>query len=100
MSRVPPPAAGPTGELPGELTCRELVELVTEYLEGALAPDERTRFELHLAVCPGCAEHLRHLRAALRAAGRLSEESLTGDARERLLRVFRGWKRGAPGGAQ
>jgi len=97
VSRAPPPAAGETGELPGELACRELVELVTDYLEGALAPGERTRFELHLAVCPGCTEHLHHLRATLRAAGRLSEEALAGDARERLLRAFRDWNRGSPG---
>ncbi|WP_242338269.1 MULTISPECIES: anti-sigma factor [Anaeromyxobacter] len=88
-----------TGELPGELTCRELVELVTEYLENALAPDERTRFELHLAVCPGCEAHVQTLRATLRAAGRLSEESLPEEARTRLLRAFRDWKRRPPGAA-
>ncbi len=99
MSRDPPPAAGATDELPGELTCRELVELVTEYLEGALPPDERTRFELHLAVCPGCAAHLRQLRATVRAAGRLSEESPPDEAREHLLRAFRDWRRRPPGAA-
>ncbi|WP_242344309.1 anti-sigma factor family protein [Anaeromyxobacter terrae] len=88
-----------TGELPGELTCRELVELVTEYLEGALAPDERTRFELHLAVCHGCTQYLHQLRATLRIAGRLSEESLPDEARASLLRAFREWKRRPPGGA-
>ncbi len=82
--------------LPGDLECRELVELVTEYLEGALPPEERTRFELHLAICPGCAAYVRQLRATLAAAGRLSEGSLPDDTRNRLLTAFRTWKRWPP----
>jgi anti-sigma factor RsiW len=85
-----------SGELPGDLACRELVELVTEYLEGALSLQERTRFELHLAVCPGCAAHLRQMHETLRSAGRLSERSLSIEARESLLRTFRDWKRASP----
>ena len=61
---------------PGDLECRELVELVTDYLEGALAPDERVQFELHLAVCDGCTAYLRQLRATLRWACRPIERSL------------------------
>jgi len=80
--------------LPGDLACRELVELVTDYLEGALGPDERVQFELHLAVCDGCTAYLRQLRATLRAAGRLSERSIPVGVRDRLLEAFRGWKRG------
>jgi len=80
--------------LPGDLECRELVELVTDYLEDALAPDERVRFELHLAVCDGCTAYLRQLRATLRAAGRLSERSIPVGVRDRLLEAFRGLKRG------
>jgi anti-sigma factor RsiW len=79
--------------LPGDLTCRELVELVTEYLERTLPPDERTRFELHLAICPGCAAHVTQLRATLGTAGRLSKRSLPDEARDRLLSAFRDWKR-------
>ena len=80
--------------LPGDLECRELVELVTDYLEGALGPDERARFELHLAVCDGCAAYLRQLRATLCAAGRLRARPIPVDERKRLLEAFRGWKRG------
>jgi anti-sigma factor RsiW len=79
-----------------DLSCRELVELVTDYLERALPPGDRARFERHLAECPGCTAHLQHLRVTLRAAGRLAEASLPGDAREALLRAFRGWKRLPP----
>ena len=84
------------GVPPGDLTCEELVELVTEYLEDALSPEERTRFELHLAVCPGCAAYLSQLRATLRGAARLSVESLPDDVRDRLLAAFRGWRRRRP----
>ena len=79
--------------LSGDLACRELVELVTDYLEGALAPAERDRFEAHLAACDGCSEHLRQLRTTLRVAGSLTERSVPEDARDRLLAAFRGWKR-------
>lgn len=82
--------------LPGALECRELVELVTDYLEGTLAPEERTRFELHLAVCPGCAAYVRQLRAAFGTSRRVSEDSLPGETRDRLLTAFRDWKRRCP----
>ena len=82
-----------SGALPGDLECRKLVELATDYLERALSPEERLRFELHLGRCSGCDAHLRQLRDTLRAAGRLAEEPLAEGARERLLRLFLDWKR-------
>jgi anti-sigma factor RsiW len=81
---------------PTDVTCRELVELVTEYLDRTLPPPERARFERHVASCAGCAAHVRQLRAIVRAAGRLSERSIPDEARDRLLLAFRGWKRGRP----
>jgi hypothetical protein len=80
---------------PTHLTCRELVELVTEYLEGKLAREDRTRFEMHLCFCDWCMTYLEQLRATLRATGRLSEESMDPSARDALLDVFRGWKAGS-----
>ena len=85
-----------SASLPGDLECRELVELVTDYLEGALPLAERTRFQQHLVVCPGCTTYLRQLRSTLRVAGRLSEDSLPAEARERLLVAFRHWRRRGP----
>jgi anti-sigma factor RsiW len=79
--------------LSDDLECRELVELVTDYLEGALAPDERVRFERHLAGCDGCTAYLRQVRATLRAAGRATERSIPDGVRDRLMDAFRGWKR-------
>jgi anti-sigma factor RsiW len=76
-----------------DLSCQELVELVTDYLEGALPSEERARFELHLVYCRGCDVYVEQMRETLRIAGRLSEESLEPGARESLLAAFRSWKR-------
>ncbi len=80
-----------------DLTCRELVELVTDYLERRLPRAERTRFELHLGHCPPCRVYLAQLRATVAAAGRLREESLPAEARDALLAAFRGFRRGTGG---
>jgi anti-sigma factor RsiW len=76
-----------------DLACRELVELVTAYLEGTLAADERARFEAHLAACRHCRAYLEQMRLTLKALGRLTEEDVAPDAEAALLRAFRGWKR-------
>jgi anti-sigma factor RsiW len=75
-----------------DLTCRELVELVTEYLDGSLAPGERDRFEQHVILCDGCAFHLDQMRTTIAVTGSLTEDSVTPEAQESLLRVFRDWK--------
>ena len=80
------------------LSCRELVELVTDYLEARLSPAARARFEAHLGECDGCRDHLDQVRVTVRLSGRLSEERISPPAREALLRAFRGWKRGGSGG--
>ena len=76
-----------------ELTCQELVELVTEYLEGSLSAPARARFEEHLAMCAGCRNYLAQMRRTISALGRLSEESISPQARDDLLGVFRNWKK-------
>ncbi len=75
------------------MTCKELVELVTEYFEGTLSTPDRVRFEDHLADCPGCSIYLEQMRQTIRVLRRLPEDSLSADAREGLLRAFRAWKR-------
>ncbi|MEZ5123764.1 MAG: zf-HC2 domain-containing protein [Solirubrobacterales bacterium] len=74
------------------ITCREFVELVTDYLEGRLPESECERFEDHLALCPGCQAYVEQMRATLRALGRIPEESISPAAREELLHAFRTWK--------
>lgn len=73
------------------LTCRELVELVTDYLEGALTPSERVRFELHISICADCTTYLDQMRATVAAVGKLPAESIPPASRDELLRAFRDW---------
>ncbi len=75
-----------------EMTCRELVEVVTDYLEGTLAPDDRRRLEEHLDVCPYCAEYVAQMRQTIDALGEISEESIAPQTRDELLAAFRGWR--------
>lgn len=74
------------------LSCRELVELVTDYLEGALDPRHARAFEEHIAHCDGCAWYLEQLRATIRIAGTLTLDDLSTDAEAALLHAFRDWK--------
>lgn len=76
-----------------ELTCMELVELITHYLENALPPDERERFDAHLAECEGCTNYLDQMRRTIALTGMLKEDSIAEDAKSELLQVFRDWKR-------
>ena len=75
-----------------ELSCQELVELVTEYLEDAMPQELRDRFDLHISHCSGCQTFLDQMRATIRATGRLSPESLSPEAERTLLDAFRGWR--------
>jgi anti-sigma factor RsiW len=75
-----------------EMPCQELVELVTDYLEDRLPAVDRIRFEAHIADCEYCATYLEQLRQTIRTLGRISEDSLTDDARETLLEAFRSWR--------
>jgi anti-sigma factor RsiW len=78
-----------------DLPCQELVELVTDYLEDRLSAAERLRFEAHLRECSGCRTYLEQMRQTVQVLGRLSEESITPEAKERLLAAFRDWRRGS-----
>ncbi len=75
-----------------EMSCAELVELVTDYLEGALAGPERARLEEHLAECDGCSAYLEQMRTTIRLTGMLVPEHVPAEGRDELLRVFRAWR--------
>jgi anti-sigma factor RsiW len=75
-----------------DLSCQELVELVTDYLEGALPSGLHERFDQHIAHCTGCQTYLAQMRATIRATGELSVESLSPEAERTLLDAFRGWR--------
>jgi len=74
------------------LSCQELVELVTDYFEGALSRRDRKRFDAHIADCPHCTLYLEQLRQTIALTGTLREEDIGPDARDALLVQFAQWK--------
>ena len=74
------------------IACQELVELVTDYLEGRLSAADRERFDAHIAGCDACTAYLEQMRLTLAALGHIPEESISAHAREELLVTFREWR--------
>jgi anti-sigma factor RsiW len=74
------------------LTCQELVELVTDYLEGTLPRRQRRRFEQHISGCDACTTYLGQMRATIELTGRLRAKDLDPDAEAELLAAFRDWR--------
>jgi anti-sigma factor RsiW len=74
-----------------EIICKELVELVTEYLDNTLPDERRILFEEHITRCEGCRNYLDHMRKTIQLAGKIPLESLTPSDKERLLNLFRNW---------
>jgi anti-sigma factor RsiW len=76
-----------------ELTCREVVELVTSYLDDALDPGDWGRFDEHLRDCDDCTAYLRQLRVTIRVAGRLAPGAIPVATMGKLMAAFRSWPR-------
>ena len=74
------------------LVCQEVVEMVTDYLEGALSRGQRKRLDAHLAGCEHCSEYLAQMRATIRLTGRLRGEDLTPEMREEFGDIYRRWR--------
>ena len=79
-----------------DLVCQQVVELVTDYLEGALSRSDRRRFDAHLRKCPNCTNYLVQMRATIRATGSLHQDDLTPEVRTELTELFRDWRDGGP----
>jgi anti-sigma factor RsiW len=77
-----------------KLTCRELVELVTDYLDGSLSRRDRARFEAHIAACGNCTQYVEQFRETIRLTGTLRESDVSPEAEVALLAQFEAWKRG------
>jgi anti-sigma factor RsiW len=75
-----------------DLSCKEIVELVTDYLEGKLSRRDRKRFERHLAACDGCTAYLEQMRRTIATTRALTEEDLPDAIRVELISAFRGWR--------
>ena len=77
---------------PDEVVCRELVELVTPYLEGVLPLNEQQAIERHLAACDGCRTYVEQMRQTIRAIGHIPHAPITSTTRDEVLAIFRAWK--------
>lgn len=75
------------------LSCQELVELVTDYFEGALDERHLRAFEEHLSACDGCTAYVEQLRVTIRITGTITVDDLTPEAETTLLQAFRDWRR-------
>ena len=82
-----------TDPMAEDLECRQVVEAVTDYLEGAMAPRDRLRFDHHLALCEGCQDYLEQMRTVIRVAGRPVADAVPPETMAWLLRAFRDWRR-------
>jgi anti-sigma factor RsiW len=74
------------------LTCREMVELVTDYIEGRLDDADRERFEAHVAECDACTLYIEQMRMTISALGRIPPETVSPEAERELLEAFRDWR--------
>jgi anti-sigma factor RsiW len=78
---------------PEDISCREIVEIVNDYVEGVLSPEEREAVELHLNLCDGCTDYLEQLRLAIALTGELPADALSPELEEELCRAFSSFKR-------
>ena len=75
-----------------DLVCQQAVELVTDYLEGALSRADRRRYETHLAGCPHCTEYLAQMRKTIELTGTLTPDDLTPHMQDEFITLFRQWR--------
>jgi anti-sigma factor RsiW len=75
-----------------DIVCQQAVELVTDYLEGALSRRDRRRFEKHVKKCPNCSAYLEQIRATIRLTGSIEPDDLTPEARQDLSDLYRRWR--------
>ena len=76
------------------ITCKELTEVLTDYLEGTMLPEDRAALEAHVALCEGCATYVEQMRQVIRTVHELHVDEVEATAPDSLLEAFRAWKRG------
>jgi len=77
----------------GNMSCQELTELITEYLEGTMPMVQRIRFQIHLGLCLGCRNHLHQMKLTIQTLGKLPVEPMPPAIRAEMLHRFRNWKK-------
>ncbi len=75
-----------------DIVCQQAVELVTDYLEGALSRRDRRRFEAHLRACPNCTAYLEQIKATIELTGTVEADDLSPDAKTELTELYRRWR--------
>lgn len=75
-----------------DLVCRQVITLLTDYIDDALPPPTRERLEAHLAVCPHCTEYLAQLRATIRAAQLIDVDAIDEATKNDLVDLYRRWR--------
>ncbi len=80
--------------LAGKITCKEVTEAVTEYLEGSLTLKDRVRFQMHLGMCVGCRNYLKQMKYTIQTLGKLPSEPIPPEVKDELVRRFRNWEKG------
>jgi anti-sigma factor RsiW len=75
-----------------DLVCQQAVELVTDYLDGALSRRDRRRFEAHLKNCPNCSAYVEQIRTTIRLTGAIEPDDLTPEAKRDLTELYRNWR--------
>jgi predicted anti-sigma-YlaC factor YlaD len=78
------------------ITCKELTEVLTDYLERTMSLEDRARFDAHLAICDGCVIYVDHMRQVIKTVRELRADDVEATAPDDLLEAFRAWKRGEP----
>lgn len=84
-------AKQPPDQSPG-LTCRDISQIVTDFLEGAMSATDRERFEYHLSLCPDCVRYVGQMRTTVATLGRVPDEPIPAEIEQKLLERFRDWK--------
>lgn len=79
--------------MPDHMTCKEVVELVTDYIEGTLSDDLRMQIEHHLMGCEGCTNYVEQFRQTIKLAGQVRAEDISPEQKDDLLRLFRDWQK-------
>jgi anti-sigma factor RsiW len=79
-----------------DFACKDLVELITPYLDGELNPEQRARIDAHLAICDGCENALEQVRETIRVSGTLTDDQIPEAEREELRSIFRDWRSASP----
>jgi predicted anti-sigma-YlaC factor YlaD len=82
-----------------ELSCQQVVELVTDYLENALLPETQKRLEEHVAECPGCENYIEQMQLTIDMLHQIARTSAFPATKQELLQLFRDWKKGSDFGS-